>query len=143
MIQSPEAGNLWSFWDFEYLTRAKPIEEWRQKDLSDEARIVFDELLKTNQKVERFQDWVGFRKYMEGKLKQERVWELGFKADGRQYRILGKFGNQRKQAILLIGCYHKMNIYHPVGCLETAYKRSRSLTRGEATIRERKIGTDI
>ena len=135
------ASDLWRFWDYVELNDENPIEKW-VSELSLEAATMFNDLLRDNHKTELPQRWSGFRGFMEGNLKEERIWELGFKADGRQYRILGKFGNSRKQAILLIGCYHKMTIYHPMNSLKTAYKRSRALSRGEAKIHERKIRTD-
>jgi len=80
---------------------------------------------------------------LSGESRRERIWELRFYADGRQYRILGKFGSIRKQAILLCGCYHKGRVYTPANAIETACKRSRALGSGEAKLCARKIRDNI
>ena len=81
---------LWSF--FDYVVDGKNlIENWYLEELSDEGRFTFDAVLRNHQKVESHLDWIGF-KYLKGKLKEERVWQLDFISDKRQYRILGVFG---------------------------------------------------
>ena len=136
------SSGIWSFFDFEYPNRTNPIEDWYQ-GLSDDARMLFDGLLKDNRKTENPINWIGFRHYLKGKLREEKIWELGFYADGRQQRVLCKCGSMRKQAILLIGCYHKDQVYTPVDALETAYKRAKALSEGRANLHEREIKDDI
>jgi hypothetical protein len=137
-----ESGS-WKFFDFEYLNDSDPIQDWYDEDLSEEAQDLFDDLLKDNQKTANHLDWIGWKRYLKGVAKEERIWELQFVADKRQYRILGKFGFVRKQAILLCGCYHKQGNYTPTGAIETACGRSKALTKGEGKLRERPVKQDI
>src|SRR5207245_9014382 len=105
--------------------------------------FLFDGVLKNIRKTENHLQWSGFRRFLKGKYKSERIWELGFYAEGRQYRILGLFGDQRKQVILLMGCYHKQQVYTPPDALDTAYKRAKDVHEGRAILRERKIEMDF
>jgi phage-related protein len=117
------------------------VEEWYRKELSEEAQFTFDTLLKNHQKIESVQNWTGF-KYLKGKPKEERIWQLDFIADKRQYRVLGIFGDVRKRAILILGCYHKGDNYTPKNSLETARRRAKALREGKAGTIERKIKSD-
>jgi len=74
------------------------IQEWLV-DLSEEAKDKFDALLKNTRKISNQVQWPGF-KYLKGEAKSERIWQLDFIADKRQYRILGVFGLGTKQAAL-------------------------------------------
>jgi phage-related protein len=131
---------LWSF--FDYVEGARnPLEEWYE-ELSEEGRFTFDALLKNTQKIESLLNWNGF-KYLKGKPQEERLWQLDFIADKKQYRLLGVFGDVRKRAVLILGCFHKGTVYTPQNALETACKRAKALREGRAGTRERKIRTDI
>jgi hypothetical protein len=131
---------LWTFFDF-VANGQNLVEEWYQKELSEEGKFAFDALLKNHQKIESCLNWVGF-KYLQGKLKEEGIWQLDFRADNRQYRLLGAFGNLRKTAVLILGCYHKGDNYTPRDALGTAVKRAKAWREGRATISERKIKSD-
>lgn len=131
---------LWSFFDY-VADGCNLIEEWYQKELSEEAKITFDTLLKNQQKIESVLNWTGF-KYLQGKPKAERIWQLDFIADKRQYRLLGIFGATRKNAVLILGCYHKGDNYTPRDALEIARKRAKMLREGRAETHERKIKSD-
>jgi len=133
----------WKFWDFLYTNNSNPIEDWYQNDLSDESRFVFDSLLKNICQIENHLEWGCFRGMMKGKLREQRIWEIGFVCDGRHYRLLGKFSSVRKNAILLVGCYHKQRIYTPAGALNSAFNRSKLLSEGSAKYYEHKIRFDI
>jgi hypothetical protein len=85
---------------------------------------------------------MGF-KYLQGKPKEESIWQLDFVADRRQYRVLGVFGQGRKKAVLILGCYHKGDLYTPREALETARKRAKTLREGKAELYERKIKSDF
>ncbi|HEY3130958.1 MAG TPA: hypothetical protein VGL91_16000 [Acidobacteriota bacterium] len=111
--------------------------------MSDQAQLQFDSLLKANRKTSNHLEWIGFKGFLKGELKQERIWELQFYADKRQYRVLGIFGAVRKQVVLLIGCYHKGRIYKPSNALTTASQRAKSVRQGYATIEERQITIDF
>jgi hypothetical protein len=131
----------WSFHD--YVQGFKnPVEEWYSKSLSDAGRFQLDSLLKNVATTEQHIQWVGF-KYLKGEPRTERIWQLDFLADGRQYRALGVFGSIRRQAVLLVGCYHKGKTYTPPDALDTAVKRAKNLREGRATTRERKIKIDV
>lgn len=130
----------WTFWDYVVGTN-NPIDVWYQS-LSDEAQFLLNNILKDISKTEIPIQWGGWRGFLKGQLKSERIWELGFRADKRQYRIFGKFGEQR-QVVLLIGCYHKGPNYTPAEALDTAYKRSKDLREGRASLNERKIKADF
>ncbi|MFI5117639.1 MAG: hypothetical protein ACHP8B_13190, partial [Terriglobales bacterium] len=100
---------FWSFFDY-VEGDWNPIEEWYQKELLEEGKAVFDALLKNTHKTENHLHWGGF-KYLKGEPKKERIWQLDFVADKRQYRLLGVFSSIRKQAVLMVGCYHKGDVY--------------------------------
>ncbi len=139
-VKSHGDDREWIFYDF-FQSGTNFVERWRE-DLSEEARFHFDAILKDASKTAKFQDWVAFRKFLKGKAADERIWELEFRADRRQYRVLGQFRGERV-AVLFAGCYHKQNVYAPKDAIETARKRARSLSRKEATLVERKIRLDI
>ena len=140
VISSQEAG-CWTFWDYVEGT-STPIEDWYQS-LSEDAQLLFQGTLKNISKTEIPIQWVGFKRFLRGKLKIERIWELAFTADKRQYRILGLFGDTRKQVVFLMGCYHKQGNYTPMDALKTALKRAKALKNKTGGLRERKIKTDL
>jgi hypothetical protein len=131
---------LWSFFDY-VEGGANRIEEWFRL-LSQEGKDNFEALLKNTRKIENHLQWGGF-KYLKGKAKEERLWQLDFRADKRQYRLLGVFGSTRKQTVLILGCYHKGDVYTPKEALDTACKRAKALREERATISERKIKNDL
>jgi hypothetical protein len=131
---------LWRFFDFVAGGR-NLIEDW-YRELSEEGKFTFDAILKNHQKIDSQLNWVGF-KYLKGNPKEERVWQLDFIADKRQYRLLGVFGQRRKNAVLILGCYHKGDNYTPRDALETARKRAKALREGKAQISERQIKHDL
>lgn len=131
---------LWRFFDFVADGR-NLIEEW-YRELSEEGKFTFDAILKNHQKIDSQLNWVGF-KYLKGKPQEEHIWQLDFIADKRQYRLLGVFGQGRKNAVLILGCYHKGDNYTPREALETARKRAKALREGKAQISERPIKHDL
>jgi hypothetical protein len=118
-----------------------PIEDWYQ-GLSEEGQDLFDGLIKQNRKADRPAQWLGCE-MMEGECKKHGIWEWRFFADGRQQRVLGIFGGNRKEAIFLIGCTHKQKVYTPPKCLPTAIKRAKEFRAGRARTRERQVSEDI
>ena len=131
---------FWSFLDYVADGR-NLIEEWYQKELSEEAQFTFDAVLKNQQKVDSVLNCTGF-KFLKGRPKEERIWQLDFIADKRQYRLLGVFGQVRKNAVLILGCYHKGDNYTPKDALEMARKRAKALREGRAQTHEREIKSD-
>ena len=132
VISFPSVGH-WRFFDVVEGV-ANPIQRWYQNELSDTGRFLFDGLLKDNAKIALPIHWIGFKRFLHGKYRKERIWEWQFFADGRQYRVLGIFGDVRQETILLIGCYHKGAVYTPPDALDIAYRRARAF-------RERRAGS--
>lgn len=130
----------WSFHDY-VEGGQNPIQGWYENDLLDGGRFGFDDLLKNSAKTKSELQWSAF-KYPKGDLRKEKIWQIAFTADNRQYRVLGVFRPGRR-AVLVIGCYHKGKVYTPADALETAIKRAKALREGRATTRERKIKFDL
>ncbi len=141
MISLQTGPKEWRFWDFAQNDR-NAIEAW-YTTLAEDARNHFRAILKNNRKVANPVNWIGLKRFLKGALKGEGIWELAFRSEGIQYRVLGYFGPKRKEATLLIGCHHKQRVYDPPGALTTALKRKKMLEQGKATICERKIATDF
>jgi len=146
VIQLPPPAT-WTFWDFVSPSGGTPIEDWRN-GLSEEAERAFNNLLKFNRTAPDPLHWIGRGRhfFLEGKSKEERVWELVFQdSDKVQYRILGVFWPKHipKQATLLICCTHKEKVYDPPNCLQTAIDRKKMLREGVAKRHERKIRYSI
>lgn len=133
--QKPQ-NSVWSFEDYAESGRSQ-IKSWYDHELSEEARLKFDTLLKNSAKIENHLHWGGF-KQMKGKLAEVRVWQLDFKADRRQYRLHGVFRGSKK-AVLLSGCFHKGDVYTPSNALNTAYERAKAVREGRAETIERQI----
>ena len=129
----------WTFWDYVSPAGNNMIEEWIEKDLLDDGRLMFDKLLKNIRNTANHLNWIGFKRFI--KRGREKVWELEFFADGRQYRLLGDFVGE-KQAVFILGCYHKQGIYTPADAIDQAFKRKRLLKDGTATHFERKVSID-
>lgn len=117
------------------------IEEWVQ-GLSGEAQLFFNSILSNIRNTDKPQEWTAFKRFLSGKYRKDRIWELQFITDKRQYRVLGVFGPARKEATLLVGCYHKQRVYQPPNALDEAVKRQKALSEGRATRRERQVRTD-
>jgi hypothetical protein len=138
IILKPSLPATWGFFDFVYLSGGTPVKDWYDS-LSEYGQVLLDGLLKTNHKTENPINWMGFRKYLKGE--QKGIWELGFYADGLQYRLLGIFDGA-KRAIFLMGCYHKGGNYTPTDALGTAVKRKKLFAKGECKLHERQVKLD-
>jgi hypothetical protein len=137
----PDEQNLWRFWDYG-TQEANLFDEW-YCSVSPFARDLIDGILKNCLKVADHQQWLAFKRFLTGKYKSEKIWELRFKADRREYRILGIFGPQRKEAILLMGCYHKDGNYTPPSALDVAHDRAKAVKLGRWKPYARKIRADL
>ena len=144
VIALPKAEpTLWRWYGIEYPSRYRPVDVWYRDELSDEAKFAVRDALKDAQKIDNPRNWVCFKRFMQGDLKKHKVWELQFDCgDNIPYRLLGVFGDERKQAIFIIGCYHKGSTYTPTGALKTAYERARDVKEKRVALYERKIPTD-
>jgi len=130
---------LWRFYDFVASNGTNYIEKWCQEEISEEARNMFDDILKNNSKIEKPIKWL-WSKTLKGKY--NRLWEFYFICDKIQHRIIGEFSPAARRATLLVGCFHKDKIYTPADALDLAYKRSRQLAKKEGFRHERKIRMD-
>lgn len=140
VIPSSQSG-FWKFFDWVDSDGSNPIEKWLAGE-SDEVRMLFNSVLKEARKRRNYLDWPCFRHKMGGKPGDEGVNELGFRADGRQYRLLVKFDGVL-QAVILCGCFHKGKRYTPADALETSVKRAKALSQGKAGRHERTIQDDF
>jgi len=134
VIPFPLSG--WRFFDY-----TDEIEKW-YSGLSEDGQDIFNSLLKVNQKAESPTQWQS-SKALQGEPKEQSIWEWYFRVDGRQERILGIFGERRREAIFLIGCSHKQKVYKPPNCLETAVKRAKEVRKGTVKVYERTVEQDI
>lgn len=132
----------WKFYDYvEFLSNK--IEDWYEGDLSDEGRFQFDSLLKTCKKTSDHTKWLGFKRFLKGGPPGVKVWELKFRADRREYRVMGMFTGVEKEALLLLGCYHKDKNYTPSDAIDTAFKRAKAQQADKAGKHERQITGDL
>lgn len=134
VIPFPSSG--WSFFDY-----TDEIEDWYWR-LSEDGQEIFQSMLKTNSKAAIPANWIG-SKMLQGKYKQDGIWEWYFIDNKRQQRLMGIFGEERKTAIFLIGCSHKQKVYTPPDCLDTATKRAREVRNGTARLRKREVRQDF
>jgi hypothetical protein len=137
VIPFPQSG-LWRFYDWAEIGGSNPILGWLD-DQSNEVQFTFNSVLKEAQKRRNHLEWPCYRHKMKG---DEGIHELGFKVEGRQYRLLVKFDGAM-QTVILCGCYHKMNRWTPSDAPETAEKRAKALSAGKAIKRERSIQVDF
>lgn len=102
-------------------------------DKTFEAELAFNALLKTERKTKNYTDWPSWRHKMHGDAGNQGVVELGFKADGRSYRILSMFyGNMC--IVLLCICYHKGSVWTPKNAIEIATKRAKAVLARKAKL---------
>jgi hypothetical protein len=134
--------SVWTFEDFVSLNDTNPIEVWRNEQ-SEEVQRNFDAVLKNIHKIANYRDWGAWRGPLKGEAKKYHIWEIGFAADRRQYRLFGIFGKERrKQVILLLGCYHRGEVYAPRNAIDTAIKRAKALNEGRGKTNARPIDLD-
>jgi hypothetical protein len=134
----------WRFYVIKYPNGTQPVDDWAMNDLSDAARFALNDALKEARKIDEMTDWLCFKRRMRGgDLAKHKVFELRFQCgDKREYRLLGVVGEQRKQVVFLMGCYHKGRAYTPANALETTAQRAKDLKDRKVAIYERKIRTD-
>jgi hypothetical protein len=130
---------LWQFYD--YAESGNDVHAWYE-GLSEDGQDIFDALLKANANTLLPIHWQG-SKMLQGKYKEHALWEWCFFADGAQQRLVGIFGDERKRAIFLIGCYHKQKIYKPSNCLDLAITRCKIVRLGKATLNAHTVPTDF
>ena len=132
---------VWRFWDYG-TPESNLFDEWYSSQ-SEETRDQVDGILKNCHNVEDHHQWLAFKRFLKGEYASSKIWEMRFKSEKREYRILGIFGTKRKEAILLMGCYHKDGNYTPHAALDIAFQRATNFKLGKGRVRERKIKTDL
>jgi hypothetical protein len=145
VIEFPKKAKIepWRFYGFESLSRTRPVDDWYRDELTEDAQFALRDSLKAAKKVDDFTDWLCWKRFLSGKYRKYKIWELWFScADKREYRLLGVF-RPKKQAIIVLGCYHKGGVYTPTDALETAFNRAKALAEMSATTYERKIPDDL
>ena len=142
MILFPQPKLInWAFEDFVYPNGNNPVESWCEQQ-TEEVQETLNSALKNMAGTDNHLDWITWRGYLRGSAKKQKIWEIGFFAEGRQHRILGVFSGS-KVVILLGGCYHKGKVYEPHDAIETAIKRATALKEGRATTNARQIDSDF
>jgi hypothetical protein len=141
VIPSSQSAS-WAFYDWVDGDGSNPIEKWLAGE-SDEVRMVLNSTLKEAKKRRNHLEWLCFKRFLKGrKYEQERLWELKFHADRREFRLIGRFDGVMR-AIVFCGCYHKQSVYTPKDALDTALRRAKALSQGKAGRRERTIQDDL
>jgi phage-related protein len=111
--------------------------EW-DAEKTFEASLAFDNFVKTDRKTINSSEWTTWRHKMHGDAGKNGVIELGFKADGRQYRVLSMFHGAGRLVVLCI-CYHKNKVWTPKTAIEIATKRAKQVLSGKAKLNVIKI----
>jgi len=106
------------------------IAEWCKGELSVEAQAEFDNLVIDLAATPRA-SWSmpDFKPLGDG------IFELRFKAGGKQYRPLGYDGPGAHQFTILIGAYKKMKKWTPQDARKTATKRRKEIENGIRKVR--------
>lgn len=105
------------------------ISEWYE-DLELEAQVEFDNLLIELAATPRASWGMSDFKSLGGG-----IFELRFKAGGKQYRPLGYDGPRKHQFTILIGAYKKMKKWTPHEAPKTAIKRRKDVESGMSRVR--------
>lgn len=133
-------AQLWTFRDL-VVGSKNVIEDWLKKE-PIAVTLQMGTLLKDCSKVLQHSHW-GHFKHLKGGPRSEKIWEIGFTSEKRQYRLFGIFTGKSKEAILLLGCYHKERKYTPTDAFEIAMYRARLWREGKAGTHERPIDHTI
>jgi mRNA-degrading endonuclease RelE of RelBE toxin-antitoxin system len=128
-----ETVQYWRFFDL--VKGRNVIEDWRA-GIGSTGRLAMDALLKNTTKIENQLEW-GARD-LKGAPKKEKVFELKFKADKKEYRLAFIFQPEHS-VILLMGFYHKQKVYYPPDAIKTARNRAEDYRANRANAIERKI----
>lgn len=65
--------------------------------------------------------------------------EIRFTSERKEHRVIGFVWPSPQQFTMLIGCFHKQQVYTPANALDTALQRKRFLEQGKGSVRERRI----
>lgn len=131
----------WTFMSFETETGIDVVLDW-DAPKTFEAELAFENLVKTDSKTKNYTDWTSWRHKMQGDAGKHGVVELGFKADGRSYRVLSMF-NGSMCIVLLCICYHKGSVWTPKNAIEIAIKRAKLVLAKKAKLNVIKITDNL
>lgn len=106
------------------------IAEWYGSELGVEAQAEFDNLLIELAATHRTAWGMPDFKPLGGG-----IFELRFKAEGKQYRPLGYDGPGPRQFTILVGAYKKMKKWTPRDAQKTALKRRKEIEDGIRKVR--------
>ena len=132
---------LWTFMSYETELGVDVAVDW-DGEKTFEAELAFQNLVKTEHKTKKYTDWPSWRHKMQGDAGKQGVVELGFKADGRSYRILSMF-NGSMCIVLLCICYHKGSVWTPKDAIEIATKRAKLVLARKAKLNVIKITDNL
>lgn len=120
---------VWAFKDYVSPAGVNHIFKWYE-DLSPAARVKFDDQLDMLAKMQTWQ-MPEYRPLRGAPFKG--LSEIRFKADKRQYRVIGFFKRNCNEYVLLIGCFHKEG-YEPPNALQTAIQRKIDIESGKGRV---------
>jgi phage-related protein len=136
----PEA-DIWTFRSFETESGVDAAVDW-DVEKTFEAELAFGNLVKTERKTKNYTDWPSWRHKMQGEAGKNGVVELGFKADGRSYRVLSMFSGSMCIVVLCI-CYHKGSVWTPKDAIGIASKRAKLVLAKKAKLNVIQIEDDL
>ena len=116
-------------------------EEWDTTQ-SFAAEQAFRSMIKNHRTVENHLEWTCWRHSMDRQAGEAGVVELGFKADGKQYRILCVFKG-KKCIVVLCVCYHKAFVWSPRDAIKIATDRAKLVSAGKAKLNVIQIEDDL
>jgi phage-related protein len=131
----------WVFMSFETEQGIDVVLDW-DAPKTFEAELAFENLVKTERKTKNYTEWPSWRHKMQGEAGKRGVVELGFKADGRSYRVLSMF-NGSMCIVLLCICYHKGSVWTPKNAIEIATKRAKLVLAKKAKLNVIQITDDL
>jgi len=105
-----------------------------------ESRQTFESMIRNCRTIANHLDWPNWRHKMRDEAGKLGIVELGFKADGRPYRVLIKFSGRK--VIVLCICFHKGNVWTPSDSVKSAVKRAKSFNDGKVKLNVIKIEDD-
>lgn len=138
ILHSPAAGEIMAYWEFlDYITEdhRNPVMDW-WGGLEPQPMADFDVLVAALSETE---DWdeakKSKRKYKELTRNYPGLFELIFKADGKNFRPLGILKRIERQFIFLGGCEKHPFWTVPANAFENAYKLKTKLEKGRGATR--------
>jgi Phage derived protein Gp49-like (DUF891) len=131
----------WTFWSFVTNSGRVVAEEW-DTALPFAAEQAFRNMIRNHRKIANHREWTCWRHPMDGPAGEAGLVELGFKADGKQYRVLCVF-NGEKCIIVVCVCYHKQSVWSPTSAVETATERAKLISAEKARLNVIQIEDDL